>query len=111
MLVVIFTIIFAIGVAFFATLNTSLVNINIPGYNISVPLYLVVLISILLGFIFAWLLHLMNAFTSLFALRGKNKMIKKEKMVNTELTKKVDDLEIKNAKLENEKISKPDQEG
>jgi len=109
MLAVILTIIFAIGVAFFATLNTAVVTINVPRYSIAVPLYLVVLISILLGFIFAWLLHLMNAFTSLFALRGKNNMIMKEKKTNTELTKKVHDLEIENTNLETEKKSKLNQ--
>lgn len=105
MLAVIFTIVFAIGVAFFATLNTALVTINIPGYSVSVPLYLLVLISILTGFVFAWLLHLMNAFTSLFALRDKNSIIRKEKKVNSELTKKVNDLEIEKTKLEKEKES------
>lgn len=105
MLAVIFTIIFAIGVAFFATQNTASVVIKIYHDNLSVPLYLVVLVSILLGFIFAWLLHLMNAFTSLFALRGKDSVIKKEKKANTELTNKVHDLEIEKTKLETEKKS------
>ncbi|MDP2692848.1 MAG: LapA family protein, partial [bacterium] len=67
MLAIIFTIIFAIAVAFFATQNTASVIINIPQYSWSVPLYIVVLVSLLLGFVFAWILHLMNAFTSLFA--------------------------------------------
>ena len=105
MLAVILTIIFAIGVAFFATQNTASVVINIPQYSTSVPLYLVVLLSILVGFIFAWMLHLMNAFASLFALRGKDNAIKKEKKANTELANKVHDLEIEKAKLETEKKS------
>ncbi len=103
MLAVIFTIIFAIAVAFFATLNTEPVIINIPSYSMLIPLYLVVLLSLLLGFIFAWLLHLMNAFTALFALRGKDNAIKKEKKTNVELTNKVRDLEIEKTRLETEK--------
>ena len=105
MFAVIITIIFAIGVAFFATQNTVPVALNFFHYNMSVSLYLVVLTSILLGFIFAWLLHLMNAFTSLYALHGKDNEIKKEKKVNTELTNKVRNLEVERSKLEKEKTS------
>ncbi len=53
MLAVIITIVFAIGVAYFATQNTAQVSIGITGYNWSVPIYLVVLISLLVGFVFA----------------------------------------------------------
>lgn len=107
MLAVIFTIIFAIAVAYFATQNTTSVMINIPTYSREVPLYLVVLVSILIGFVFAWILHLMNATVSFFALIGKNNTIKKEKKVNTELTKKVQDLELEKTKLETEQKSQP----
>ncbi|MDP3941636.1 MAG: lipopolysaccharide assembly protein LapA domain-containing protein [bacterium] len=105
MLAVIFTIIFAILVAFFSTQNTTSVVIQISQYSVSVPLYLVVLLSLLVGFIFAWILHLMNAFASLFALRGKDNAIKKEKKTNAELANKVRDLEIEKTKLETEKKS------
>lgn len=105
MLAIIFTIIFAIVVAFFATQNTATVVINVYHNNFSVPLYFVVLVSILLGFIFAWLLHLMNAFTALFALRGKDRVINKEKKTNKELANRVRELEIEKTKLETEKKS------
>jgi len=105
MLAVIITIIFAILVAYIATQNTAQVVINISQYSRSVPLYLVVLLSLLVGFVFAWILHLMNATASFFALTGKNNTIKKEKKANTELTKKVQDLEIEKAKLETERKS------
>lgn len=107
MLAVLLTIIFAIAVAYFATQNTAAIIINILGYSSVVPVYLVVLLSLLVGFIFAWILHLMNAFASLFALRGKDNAIKKEKKVNTELTNKVHDLEIEKTRLETEKKSQP----
>ncbi|MEN9407458.1 MAG: hypothetical protein RLZZ455_674 [Candidatus Parcubacteria bacterium] len=105
MLAVILTLLFAIIVAYFSTQNTTHVVISLSSYHIRVPLYFVVLSSLLIGFIFAWLLHLLNAFTSLFALRGKDSMIKKEKKINTDLTNKVHDLEIQKTKLEAEKIS------
>ena len=106
MLAVIFTLVFAIAVAYFATQNTAQVMISIPTYSREVPIYLVVLVSLLIGFIFAWVLHLMNATVSFFALIGKDNAIKKEKKANTQLTKKVQDLEIEKAKLETEKKAK-----
>lgn len=105
MLAVILTLVFAIVVAYFATQNTAEVLINFPTYSRSVPIYLVVLVSLLIGFVFAWVLHLMNAFVSFFTLIGKNNAIKKEKNANTQLTKKVQDLEIEKTKLETEKKS------
>jgi uncharacterized integral membrane protein len=105
MFAVIMTIIFAIAVAIFATQNTSSVVINISQYNAQLPLYFVVLISLLVGFIFAWILHLMNAFASLFALHGKDRDIKKEKKTNVDLVNKVRDLEIEETKLETERKS------
>lgn len=106
MLAIIIIILFSIGVAYIATLNTAQVLINVPGYSMSVPLYFVVLVSILLGFIFAWILHLMDAFNSFFVMRGKNRVINKEKKTNKELSKKVDDLEKEKANLETEKKSR-----
>jgi uncharacterized integral membrane protein len=103
MLAIIFTIIFAITVAYFATQNTIAVMINAPGYSHAVPIYLVVLLSLLVGFIFAWILHLMNGIASIFAFRGKDNAIRKGEKTNTELTNKVHNLEIQNAKLETEK--------
>lgn len=107
MLAIILTIIFAILVAYFSAQNTGHVAIGFSSYSISVPIYFVVLASLLIGFIFAWILHLMNAFASFFTLRGKDNAIKREKKVNTQLTNKVNELEVEKAKLETEKKSKP----
>ncbi len=103
MLAVIITFIFAIGVAIFAVENTAPAVINVFQYNTSLSLYLIVLISLLIGFVFAWVLHLLNAFAALFTLRGKDNVIKKEQKVNAELTNKIQELEIEKAKLETEK--------
>jgi uncharacterized integral membrane protein len=99
MVAIIITLIFAIGVAFFATQNTASVVIHISEYSRSVPLYLIVLVSVLVGFVLAWILHLLDAFASLFALRGKDSTIKKEKKTNLELTKHIHQLELENTKL------------
>lgn len=103
MLAVIIIIIFAIGVGYIAILNASEVQITIPGYQFSIPLYFVVLVSVLVGFVFASLLYIMNVFNAFFAMRGKNRVINKEKKTNKDLSKKVDDLEKEKAHLESEK--------
>lgn len=105
MLAVILTIVFAIVVAYFATQNTTLVTISMTEYNWTIPMYLVVLISLLVGFVFAWLLHLMNASVAFFSLMGKDRAIKKGEKVNKGLAHKVQDLEMEKAKLETEKKS------
>jgi|SRR6185369_12251395 len=105
MLAVIITIIFAILVAFISTQNTAPVSIHISQYSREVPLYLIVLVAILVGFIFAWILHLLDAFAVLFTLRGKDNVIKKSKKENIELVNKVHDLEVEKAKRETEKKS------
>jgi len=107
MFAVIITLIFAIGVAFFAGQNTTSVVIHLFQYEKSIPLYFIVLVSILMGFVLAWILHLLNAFASLFVLRGKDTVIKKGKKENTELTNKVHNLEIEKAQLEKEKSINP----
>src|SRR5690349_4668982 len=105
MLAVIITFIFAIGAAVFATQNTTPTIMHVFQYSRSLPLYLIVFISLLLGFGFAWILHLLNAFASLFTLWGKDNVIKKEQKANAQLTNKVHELEIEKAKLETEKKS------
>lgn len=105
MLAVIITLLFAIGVAVFATQNTAAVAVNLSQYSRSVPLYFVVLVSILLGFVLAWILHLLDAFASLFTMWGKDNVIKKERKENLDLKNKVKDLEIEKSRLETEKKS------
>lgn len=105
MLAVIVIFIFAIGVAFFAAQNTIPAVIHVFQYSRSLSLYLIVFISLLVGFVFASVLHLLNVSASLFTLRGKDNAIRKEQKVNAELTHKVQELETEKAKLETEKKS------
>jgi uncharacterized integral membrane protein len=100
MLAIIFTVLFSVLVAYFATQNTTTVTLHFVSYSLTgIPIYLLVLASLLGGLLFAWILHLLNSISSSFALRGKNKTIKKGKVENLELTKKVHQLEIENTKL------------
>ena len=57
MFALIILVIFGIGVAFFATQNTQAISITVANYPLTgIPLYLIVLGSLLLGFLVSWIL-------------------------------------------------------
>lgn len=96
----IFAILVSVLVAYFATQNTELVTIHFATNTwTGIPLYLLMLTSLLAGLLFAWIFHILSAISASFALRSKNKKIKQTKEENLELTKKVHQLEIENTKL------------
>lgn len=94
-------IIVALGaiIAFFATQNTSPVSVVLLGYLITVPLYVVVIGSLLLGFIVSWVFSLFDSISSFLKIRGKETKIKKDQKEIDGLKKRVSDLELENANL------------
>jgi uncharacterized integral membrane protein len=100
MLAFIVTILFSATVAYFATQNTSPVTLHFLTYTwTGIPLYLVMLSSLITGLLFAWLFHVLKAISFSLILKGKNKALKEGKAENLELTKKVHKLELENTKL------------
>ena len=100
MLAFIFTVIFSVGVAYFATQNTSTVTLHVSSYVWSgIPIYLVMLGSLLVGLLFAWIFQVLNAISSSMAWRNKENALKEEKKVNLDLTKRLHQLELENTKL------------
>lgn len=92
-------IIFGLGASYFATQNTGNVHILLGGFMISsIPLYIVVIGSILLGVFISWLINIANSFSTMFVLRGKDVALKT-------FQEKIDDLQERNNQLE-EKLSK-----
>lgn len=107
MVLLILLIIFGLGVAFFATQNTQPIILNAFDYRIpNVPVYMVVIISLLLGLFIGWLYNTLNAFGTFFALRGKEDVIHKNNKTIEELKSKLHDLEIENVRLKG-KIEEP----
>ena len=103
MLSLIIVFIFGLAVAFFATQNTRgvdviLVNSLLPA----VPLYIVVLISILFGLFMGWIISLVGTVSSFFRIRGKDTEIQHSQSSVHDLEKKVHDLEIENTRLKTE---------
>lgn len=100
MLTVIFLVILALGFSYFATLNTQLTTITVPGYAIlEVPLYILMGITLVLGLSFFWLISLLDSLSYTMKLRGKEHTIKDAKATIHDLTHRINKLEIENAKL------------
>lgn len=100
MFILIFTLLFAVPVAIFATQNTQTVNVNFfQNLYPAVPLYLVVLVTLLTGVVFSWLIHIVDIFYSSWEIRNKVNAIKQEKKKNLDLAKKLHELELENAEI------------
>lgn len=101
MFLLIATIIFAGVIAYFATQNAVPVDLRMSTYSISqIPLYWVVLGSVLLTLVFSWIMLLIDSISSSFALHGRDNVVKKLKQENQDLVKKVHQLEVENARAQ-----------
>jgi uncharacterized integral membrane protein len=94
------SVIFGLGIGYFATQNTSPVTIHMGELILeNVPLYLVVLGSLLLGLFLAWTFYFARTLSTTLAIYGRDSAIKKAKQVVTDLEQRVRDLEAVNARL------------
>ena len=83
--------------------NLTPVTVNLKLYTFSnIPLFYVIIGSILAGLIFSYLVYLIHAISASFKFRGKDKEIKKNKNEVLELTKRVHQLELENEKLKHD---------
>lgn len=95
--------IFGIGVAFFATQNTQAISITLANYPLTgIPLYLIVLVSLLLGFVVSWIISFVDVIASVLKMHGKENTIKNAGKQISELTKRVHQLELENERLKAE---------
>jgi cell shape-determining protein MreC len=76
----------------------------LPYIFSDVPLFYVILGSIIVGLVVAYLINLIPAISQFFQLQGKENEIKKNKNKVLELTKRIHQLELENEKLKH----KPD---
>jgi len=89
--------------------NFTPVSVNLGFYVFSnVPLFFVIVGSLLIGLVLSYLVSLISSISNSFTLRGKNKEIKKNKNEVLELTKRVHQLELENKKLKNESGTEPE---
>ena len=103
MFALIILVIFGIGVAFFATQNTQAISITVANYPLTgIPLYLIVLGSLLLGFLVSWILSFFDVISSALKIHRKESTIKDANKQISELTKRVHQLELENERLKAE---------
>ncbi len=94
-------VLFGMLAAFFATQNTTHASINIASYTLKdVPMYLIVLGSLLVGLLLSSVISLINSISSSFTLHGKDVKIKEGKKTVIDLTKIIHQLELENTKLQ-----------
>lgn len=90
------TLLFAVGIAYFATQNTNGVSLTITNYTFkNISLYLIVLGSVFLGIFLSFFIHLFDVISSHFVLRGKDQTIQEAK-------KEIETLQEENHELEKE---------
>jgi len=102
MLSLIFLLIFGSAIAFLSLQNTMPVTLTFLHYTFkNWPLSYVIIASMLVGIILSYLIHLVESISSTFTIHGKNKKIKEEEKELIEMTKKIHQLQIENARLKN----------
>lgn len=100
MIALIFLVICAILFSVFATQNTGVVSISLLVYQFTnVPLYFVILVPFGMGFLFAALFYIFKSISSGFTIRKRENEVEKAKRENTELTKRIHELELENTRL------------
>jgi uncharacterized integral membrane protein len=108
MVLIILTTIVAILGAVFATQNTAQVAISLGAYHYThVPLYLVVLVSILVGVVFSCVAYYVTLFSSSLTIRGKESALTDVRRENIEIAKKLHQVEVENAELKAKSSGEP----
>lgn len=103
MLTLVVTVFFGLGFALFATQNTGPVDVFIGPYTIpNVPIYLVILASIVIALLVCGFLYLLKSLSSSLTIREKEEELKKTKSEMAEVTKTAHKLELENTKLKAE---------
>lgn len=75
----------------------------------NIPLFYVILGSLLTGLMMAYLIHLVNSIFVAFSMHGKDTAIKHGKSEIADLTKRIHQLELENEKLKNNSsVAEPD---
>ena len=103
MLALLFLVIIGLGMAFFATQNVFPATITIANNTFSdIPLYMIVLGSLLLGIFISWVVSLTDGVSSSMALHGKNAALHNAQRTIDSLKRRIHDLELENSRIRGE---------
>lgn len=100
MLTLILLLVLGSTLAYLAQYNLTSVVVSFGPYaHVDIPLFYVIVGSLVTGLVLAYLIYLVEAISTSFAIRSKEVEIKKAKDEVLELTKRVHQLELENEKL------------
>lgn len=103
MALLILLVLFGGVMSYFATLNTNLASLQFGYFSLdNVPIYLIVLGSMFVGLVFAWIIHLVGGVSSTVHLWRKDKTIAATQSTVRDLEKRNQELELENTKLRTE---------
>ncbi len=103
--VLIIAVISGIGIAYFATQNPIAVPITLASYHFfNIPLYILVAGSLLFGLLVSWIISLFSYFGNSVLFHRQSSRIKKDNKIIQDLTTKIHDLEIENARLKERNV-------
>ena len=89
--------------AYLAQDNSMLATLRLGTSVVSgIPLFYVIIGSLLAGLVFAYLIHLVNSIFTAFSMHRKDTAIKHGKSDIVNLTKRIHQLELENERLKNE---------
>ena len=82
--------------------NLMLVTLHLGKYVFSsIPLFYIIIGSLLTGLVLAYLVYLVNSIFTAFTIHGKDNKIKQTKSEVVDLTKQIHQLELENERLKN----------
>lgn len=100
MLALLVAVIFGAAIGYFATQNTMPVTIRLADYAVEeVPLYLVIVGSLLVGLLIAWILYIARSVSSSITIHGKDTEVRRARQTVADLEHRVQQLEVENARL------------
>lgn len=108
MLILILLLVVGSVLVYVSRFNYTPVSLNLGPYVFSdVPLFYVIVGSLLAGLVLSYVAYLIHAISTSFKLRGKDNELNKNKEEVLELTKRVHQLELENEKLKNGSNNEP----
>jgi putative membrane protein len=100
MLYIILILVIGLVITFFAAQNSALTTVSVANYTFEqIPLYVVIILSLLVGFFISWLLSLVGFISSSLTIFGKDRKINETTKTIEDLKNKIHQLEIENAQL------------
>ncbi len=97
----------AVIFSYFALQNNQVVDLTFLNYGASVPVYLVAILSLLVGVFLSLIFATANSISSGLAMFGKDQHIRGAENEIDRLKKKIDDIKLENARLSGARANRP----